>query len=273
MNLINPFGILFHPRAIERFLTDVISENPIDEESIVVRDGRFHYLFGHSQLSADSHKALKNNIGKALIETREFLKAGTHLILTLGTAWGYRAISTGNIVANCHKLPQHNFKKFLSTTKEIEDALTSIVDTIVAFNPAVEVLFTISPVRHLKDGFVENQRSKAHLIAAVHSVIDNRDRVSYFPAYEIVMDELRDYRFYERDLLHPNSLAIDIIWEKFVESQISEEAQTLFPRIEEIYRGQAHRPNNPNSQAHEKFLERLAKKEMTLRDLLGQYGE
>lgn len=180
-------------------------------------------------------------------------------MITLGTAWFYRNKKSGETVANCHKFPQSNFGKELLGIDEIKASLKAMVSTMRSINPKVTLMFTVSPVRHLKDGFIANQRSKAHLISAIHEVVKKK-QVSYFPSYEIMMDELRDYRFYNTDLVHPNETAINYIWEKFKDTQISEAAFNTMGEVEAIQKGLMHRSFNPTSEANRIFQKSLQEK-------------
>ena len=197
----------------------------------------------------------------AVEQSYDFIKEATHVFITPGTAWGYRFRETGNVVANCHKLPQKNFSKELTN---VEHDLQESLRLIRQLNPSAAIIFTVSPVRHLKDGFVENQQSKAGLLTAVHEVITLDENAHYFPSYEIMMDELRDYRFYAEDMLHPNKIAIDYIWEKFRESWMSIEAAAVMKKVEQLQKGLLHRPFNSSSAAHQKFKEDLVAKQQEL---------
>ena len=266
--LINPFGILFHPAAIAKFLDYVVAEKTFTEEDLINHNERWLSLDAHSQLSASAKEEVLNNLNTAISDSREFLKITTHAIVTLGTAWGYKFGESGNWVANCHKIPQKQFNKELVSVEEIQANLQQILTDFRSINPDISVVFTVSPVRHLKDGFVENQLSKAHLLTALHRFLAQTNNTSYFPSYEIMMDELRDYRFYDRDMLHPNQLAVDYIWERFTTTNISAEAQSVMTEVEEIQRGLAHRPFNANSEAHQKFLEKIEIKKQRLQEKL-----
>ncbi|MCE2743917.1 MAG: GSCFA domain-containing protein [Fluviicola sp.] len=227
----NPFGIIFNPVSLAKLI-----ERSAQKEYYTEKDIFFH-----------------NDLWQ------------THCIITLGTSWVYRNIETNEIVANCHKVPQKQFIKELLSPEIIVQSIESILFSISVINPNCKSIFTISPVRHLKDGFTENTLSKAHLIAALHNIISNNpSHTNYFPAYEIVMDELRDYRFYAEDLLHPNQTAIDYIWIQFFENYFSESEFGLMNEICEIQRGLKHRPFNPNSESHQKFLAELKTKMTTI---------
>ncbi len=254
---VNPFGILFHPKAIENLVLNAISEKKYTEENIFFQNEQWHCFEAHSSLSKPSKEILLQRLNTAVDLTNKQIHKSTHIIITLGTAWCYRFIETDTIVANCHKVPQKKFLKELLPVNEINESLASIIALIRSINKNTSVLFTVSPVRHLKDGFVENQQSKSHLITAIHQVVEPRNNVFYFPSYEIMMDELRDYRFYNEDMIHPNITAIQYIWEKFVQTWISPDAEGTMQEIETIQKGLLHRPFNPNSEQHQEFLKNI----------------
>ena len=254
---VNPFGILFHPVAIENLITRSINEDFYSEEELVHQNEIYSCFDAHSKLNDLSKEQLLQNVNTHLSETLDQVKSASHIIITLGTAWVYRHIATDKIVANCHKIPQKQFLKELLSVEDIVASLDSIIALVRSVNPKVNFIFTVSPVRHLKDGFVENNRSKAHLLSAIHQVVEPRKQLFYFPSYEIMMDELRDYRFYNQDMIHPNDLAIDYIWETFKTIWLAEDAVEISEKIASIQTKKAHRPFNPNSEAHQKFLANL----------------
>ncbi len=261
----NPFGILFHPLAIENLITRAIQKRGYTPEDLFYHNERWHCFDAHSNTSNVSKEKVLEGLNGQLRKTEQLLSKASHIIITLGTGWTYQKRETGVTVANCHKIPQKEFKKQLLTVDEITASLQRTIEQIETVNKNTQLVFTISPVRHLKDGFVENQRSKAHLIAAVHDIVNayadgEKSRVAYFESYELMMDELRDYRFYKADMIHPNTLAIDYIWEKFSEVWVSDDAQVAMKLVEEIQRGLDHRPFNPNSEQHQKFRESLKEK-------------
>ena len=258
-SLSNPFGILFHPLAIQKVLERSVHQHKFTESDIFFWNERWHCFEVHSDLSALSKEELLERLNQALETTLEHLKKSTHLMITLGTAWVYRNKKSGETVANCHKVPQSNFGKELLGIDEIRASLEAMVATMRSINPKVTLMFTVSPVRHLKDGFIANQRSKAHLISAIHEVVKKK-QVSYFPSYEIMMDELRDYRFYSPDLVHPNETAINYIWEKFKDTQISEAAFKTMGEVEIIQKGLMHKAFNPTSEANRIFQKSLQEK-------------
>lgn len=254
----NPFGILFHPKAIENFISNAIKKKKYTESDLFHHNERWHCFDAHSSLSSSNKEVLLSNLNAAIISTNSTLKETSHIIITLGTAWVYRFVDTNEVVANCHKIPQKKFVKELLSVNEISKITASIVKLLKSVNPLITVIFTVSPVRHLKDGFAENTRSKAHLFAGIEKSIKNS--VHYFASYEIMMDELRDYRFYAEDLIHPNKTAINYIWEKFLSAWFSEETKVLLQEIESIQKGLLHRAFNENSAQHQKFLKNLEKK-------------
>lgn len=259
-NTVNPFGILFHPLALEKSIDFALSGKVFDAADLFFHNGQWHCFAVHSELSNPDQNQLLDRLNGIVKALQVQLHEATHLILTLGTAWVYRNTSTQEIVANCHKIPQKQFTKELLPVSTIEAALETLIAKIQTVNPHCKMLFTVSPVRHIKDGFAENQRSKSHLIAAVHSVLENQDTASYFPSYEILMDELRDYRFYTADMLHPNALAVDYIWERFSQTHISEESHATMDVIDNIQKALAHRPFYQESEQHQLFLHNLQQK-------------
>jgi len=260
----NPFGILFHPKAIETLITNVINEKVYTEDDIFELNERWHCFDAHSSLSLADKNKLLQHLNSTMQLTFQQLQNSSHVIITLGTAWVYRYISSDIIVANCHKVPQKQFLKELLSVDEVTESLESITALIRSINPKASIIFTVSPVRHVKDGFIQNQQSKSHLIAGIHNVIEPRKNTHYFPSYEIMMDELRDYRFYKEDMIHPNQTAIHYIWEKFFETWFSENTMQTITKVEEIQKGLAHKPFNPNSEAHQKFLKKLKEKKEKL---------
>jgi len=259
-SVLNPFGILFHPKAIESVIKNAITKKEYTEEDVFFFNERWQSFTTHSKLSASSKEEALNQLNQASALINTALKSSTHIIITLGTSWVYRFLASGKIVANCHKVPQHKFKKELLPITEINKSISSIISLVRKVNPNINFIFTISPVRHLRDGFIENQQSKSHLISALHQIIKNQKNIFYFPSYEIMMDELRDYRFYKEDMIHPNQIAINYIWEKFYENWLSDEAIDLKKQVIKIQRGLEHKPFNTDSNEYREFLSSLQKK-------------
>jgi len=256
----NPFGILFNPKAIETLITNAINLKEYTEKDIFNLNERWHCFDAHSDLSNSNKNELLSNLNTAIKSTNKQLETASHIIITLGTAWTYRFIETDSFVGNCHKVPQKKFLKELLSVKKIIASLENLITLIKSVNPKVNIIFTVSPVRHLKDGFVENMQSKGQLLTAIHQIIDKREQLYYFPSYEIMMDDLRDYRFYNSDMVHPNETAVNYIWEQFKNVWIDENAASIMKEIDSIQKGLAHKPFNPNSEQHQQFLITLQEK-------------
>ena len=256
-NVINPLGVLFHPKAIETLVTDTINEKEYTASDVFFQNEQWHCFDAHSKLSNVSKEELLIDLNSAIKTTKQQNNKLSHIIITLGTSWVYRHIESDKIVANCHKVPQKKFLKELLSVDDIVLSLQSIVALIKKENSSVSIIFTVSPVRHIKDGFIENNLSKSNLISGIHQVIDERQNVSYFPSYEIMMDELRDYRFYKEDMIHPNRTAIDYIWERFNAVWICNEIIEVMEQVDVVQKGLNHRPFNPSSTQHKVFLEKL----------------
>jgi hypothetical protein len=256
----NPFGIIFNPVSIENLISRAVNKQQFTENNIFFHNDLWHCFEVHSQLSHPDKEELLQNLNQILEQTNTQIAKATDIIITYGTSWVYRNKTANAIVANCHKLPQNQFDKEILSVETSKESIQNTVEMIRKINPNCHFIFTISPVRHIKDGFVENQRSKANLIVALQNFLDTEHyklNTEYFPSYEIMMDELRDYRFYASDMLHPNQVAIDYIWERFVESHINETSYPILEEVATIQKGLAHKPFNPNSKVHQHFLENL----------------
>lgn len=269
----NPFGIIFNPVSIENLVKRAVNKIDFTESDIFFHNELWHCYEVHSELSNSDKDAFLNTLNELITTTHNQVLSLTHCFITLGTSWVYRNVASEQIVANCHKVPQKEFTKELLSIATIEESLANIINILYAINPNCSVIFTVSPVRHIKDGFVENTLSKAHLISAIHSVLNKKfstsleltknylqESVNYFPSFEIMMDELRDYRFYADDLLHPSKMAVDYIWERFAEAMISKESLLTMEEIATIQKGLAHRPFNPNTESHMRFVANVNEK-------------
>ena len=266
--IINPFGILFHPLAIENLIARAINKDYYADGDLYFNNEQWCCLDAHSKFNTTSKDHLLQVLNAQIDKTHEQLNNATHIIITLGTSWVYRHIASDSIVANCHKLPQKQFLNELLSVALIQESLEAIISLVKSVNPNVTFQFTVSPVRHIKDGFIENTQSKSHLIAAIHNVIEPRKQLDYFPSYEIMMDELRDYRFYNADMIHPSEVAIDYIWKKFKHVWISEETQSTMQEVDTIQKSLKHKPFNAKSEAHQKFVTKL---QSHIKDLCEKY--
>ncbi|REG91411.1 GSCFA family protein [Algoriphagus antarcticus] len=258
--LVNPFGTIFNPSSLVKLLEAALFQDQFDEAEILERDGLYFHYTSHSDLVADSKEKLIQKLLAQRNLCKEYLEKGTHLILTLGTAWVYELVESGETVANCHKQPAAKFTKRLLSLEEMKTKLWSLFDNFSRVYSDLKIILTVSPVRHTKDGIPENQLSKSLLRVLCHELEIRNSRITYFPAYEILIDELRDYRFYKPDLIHPSAEAENYIWEKWQASNFSEETQQKTSQIHKINQELAHRPLNPKSEAHRRFLNNLSQK-------------
>lgn len=257
----NPFGIIFNPVSIESLFRRVLRQEPFTEKDIFFHNDLWHCFEVHSHLSSPHKQDFLNELNQMSQAVCEQLLSASHITVTLGTAWVYRNYQSEAIVANCHKVPQKEFAKELLSVESIKVSLQRLTALVLEVNKKVQFLFTVSPVRHVKDGFTENQLSKSHLFTALHQLLEAPGlNAAYFPSYEIMMDELRDYRFYATDMLHPNQLAIDYIWERFSQCWICEDAHLLMKEIDGVQKALSHRPFNPDTVAHQKFVSSLNNK-------------
>ena len=266
-NTVNLFGILFHPWAIHNIIHRAIAEEFFVEQDLFFANELWHCFEVHSDCSSNHKENLLKQLNQKLIVLKTQIQSASHLIITFGTAWVYRKKTTQKIVANCHKVPQTEFEKELLTATAIQQAIEETLAAIRGVNPNVHVVLTVSPVRHLKDGFIENQQSKSNIIIALHQAIRQFPAMAnYFPSYEIMIDELRDYRFYAQDMLHPNAMAIEFIWEKFSQTYLSQEGQLIMKQVAVIQQGLHHRPFHPHTESHQQFLTNLQHKIMLLHE-------
>jgi hypothetical protein len=272
INTVNPFGILFHPIAIHTIIRRAVEEDFFAESELFFHNERWHCFDTHSDLSSVNKEELLQNLNQNLSHLKSKIESASHMLITFGTAWVYKEKTSRKIVANCHKVPQTQFEKELLSATQIEDAISDTISLLLKVNSKLNVVLTISPVRHLKDGFIQNQQSKANLIIGVHQAIrrqpttDNRQLLTYFPSYEIMMDELRDYRFYAQDMIHPNQTAIDYIWKRFAETSISTAVLPIMDEVESVQKALSHKPFNPNSESHQKFLLQLNQRIVRLQE-------
>jgi lysophospholipase L1-like esterase len=261
----NPFGTIFNPVSIAKLLTMALSGNVPDENLYVERDGIwFHYDF-HSSLWANSQDELRDKLTIRLRDVAEAIRNADFLLLTLGSAVVYRHIETGQVVANCHKMPGSLFEKYLYQIDHLRDDLTRLLKKLHRANPKLKVLLTVSPVRHTRDTLPLNSVSKSTLRVLAYELTVWNDWITYFPAYELMMDDLRDYRFYEADLIHPNAQAHDYIFRKFAESAFDTELRSFIAEWTQVSKSLAHRPlYGDNSPAHQQFLTKLLSQLETL---------
>ena len=268
----NPNGILFNPVSVAEALTSYIENSQITKGDLFQLNEGWHSWKHHSRFSGITAGEAVNKINASTTEAHQYLKEADHIMITLGSAWIYTLTEkaanakVGSVAANNHKAPADWFYKRLMTTEEVLSVLDNVMHRLFMFNSKLKIIFTISPVRHLREGVVENNRSKAVLIQAVHHLVDKFDRLYYFPAYELVIDDLRDYRFYAEDLVHPNYHATQYVWEKFMGACMDEKTRLLIDEIHSINLAYQHRPFNASSEQHKKFLKTFYEKTKALQE-------
>ena len=265
---INPFGTLYNPASVAEGIRLLLHPKPFTSNDLFQNEGVYHSFTHHSRFSSTSEEECLRMINERLASSTHFLGEANRLIITFGTAYVYRLQTTCQIVANCHKLPEKLFIRQRLNTEEIVEDWNALLKELWENNPKLQILFTVSPIRHWKDGAHENQLSKATLLLAIDSLQKQHpEQIAYFPAYEIVMDELRDYRFYANDMIHPSTLTIDYLWQRFTERFVSAQAIQVLKQWEEIEKAINHKPFQPESEAYKRFvlqtllkMERLSEK-------------
>lgn len=253
--LVNPFGIVYNPVSISQVLEKLITVELFHAEDLFENLGLWHSFSHHGYFSHPDKRTALKNINLSLQESRAFLEKTNRIIVTLGTANVFVLKKTGEIAANCHKVPGNEFERKRLSIKEVVNALGHTFEKLREESP-LQIILTVSPVRHLRDGLTENQRSKATLLLAVEELCRCLPFVHYFPAYEIVLDDLRDYRFYEEDMTHPNQTAIDYIWKYFEAAFFDEKTNQLCRQIAQLVTASKHRPIHPESTEHQAFLKK-----------------
>lgn len=252
--LANPFGVIFHPGIACELLQMALAGKAPSEDTFVELEGRWVCYLLHSRISATSPEALQEKLQAIFREVNTQLRQARVLMLTSGTAFIYEHKNLQRGVANCHKQAQKNFRKTLSTPEGMMGSFEDLHKSLKKVNPSIQTILTVSPVRHLKDTLELNSVSKSILRLLAHQICERYQDVSYFPSYELLLDDLRDYRFYGRDLLHPNEEAEDYIWEKFINTYLSQQAKEFLKEWQGIRRALSHRPFNPASEAHQAFI-------------------
>lgn len=261
----NPHGILFNPISISKAISTYIQNKHYTEADLFYHNELWGSWDHHTKFSSIHQSECLKKINNSQGAAHAALRNADWLILTLGSSFAYQ-IENERVVANCHKVPTDKFLKKLFNASEIVDVLNQMIQELKLFNPKLKIIFTISPVRHLRDGFVENNRSKANLISAVHQLTEKHQSVLYFPSYELIIDDLRDYRFFAEDMVHPNYAATNYVWEKFLSTCIDEDSKQLMKEISIIRNARNHKPFNPESDQHQKFLQTNFEKVLKLKE-------
>lgn len=253
---INPFGILYNPVSVGNALQILLDRKFFTGSDLIESGGLWHSFYHHGRFSSIKAEDALQKINDRLVASAGYLLNTDFLFLTFGTAWVYNYKKTGQTVSNCHKIPAEEFQKVRLSVNEIVEFFNPALDKIIQLNPEIKIVFTVSPIRHWSDGAIENQRSKSALILAIDELIkrNSKKNLAYFPSYEIVMDELRDYRFYAEDMIHLTDVAVAHIWEKFGESLIDRKSRELSNRINKILLARKHRPIHRNTKEFKNFL-------------------
>jgi len=256
----NPFGIVFNPKSIYSTLLHCLHNIEVDDLRYFERDANWFCLDAHSSFYASEKNELQRVLKNNLFHWHQKLKSADWLIITFGSAYVYEFIQTNEVVSNCHKLPSHLFSKKLITSQDIVSDYNLLIEKLQLFNPNLKFIFTVSPVKHLRDGLIENNLSKAVLIQSAHEIISKHLNCFYFPAYELVLDDLRDYRFYQSDMAHPNSQAVNYVFHKFMDVYFNEETKNITKQISEINLAFNHRAFNTKSPSHKAFKQNMVLK-------------
>jgi hypothetical protein len=266
---VNPFGVTYNPLSVGRQLHALLHRESYTEEDLQLHDGLWFSFDHYTRFSSPDRREALRNINDSFLGAKQMLPGAGCLVLSFGTAWVYRYRESGEVVCNCHKIPASRFNRTRIGVREITGALEPVFSDFLARNGDLKILLTVSPVRHWKDGAHGNQLSKATLLLACEELQNSfGNRVYYFPSYEIVMDELRDYRFYAGDMLHMSPGAISYIWEKFAASLLSGESAGIIRELEPLLRMMEHRPVMDGGDAYRKFVQ---KRDAKIEELRARY--
>lgn len=253
-SLCNPFGIIYNPISMFKLLGQALEQRPIDRSFIIKNQGIYRHYDLHSDISALSEDDLLSQMNQAFKNCKYYLQTSEWILITFGTAIVYRHKKLGGIVSNCHKIPAREFERERLNPDEILNAFQIFYDNLLKVNKRFNMIVTVSPVRHLKDSLEVNSVSKSILRYACSTLSEAFAKVQYFPSYEIMMDDLRDYRFYEADMLHLNAQAIEYIWETFQQSYFDEETRNFIKNWRKIRNALQHRPFYPDSEEYQQFI-------------------
>ena len=256
---VNPFGVLYNPESIAHALELLLQEKHYTEHDVFCHQGLYHTFDHHSRFSDTDAQHFTESINRKREEASQVLLSASHLMITFGTAWVYELKESGQIVSNCHKLPEARFTRRRLTVEEITARWTKLIEKLREVNPQLQIHFTVSPIRHLKDTLHGNQLSKSTLLLAIDQ-LQQLPSIYYFPAYEMLIDDLRDYRFYASDLTHPSEMAIEYIRDKFRQCYFTQETEKLSQICAKMRKALEHRPNNPDSDAYRLFLQQNIEK-------------
>ena len=249
----NPFGVIYNPLSVARNLGLLLEKESFTEKDLSFYNELWFSYYHYTRFSHPDKEKCLENINSTFKEARQLIYKADFIFITLGTSWVFHLKETGQIVANCHKQPASLFTHSFIPAEQSYESLKQCIKNIKEINPDARFVFTVSPIRHWKDGAINNQRSKAALLLGIAKLQEWDDDIYYFPAYEIFMDELRDYRFYASDMLHPSESAQQYIWEKFILNFIAEEDLKLLNNVQKIVTSVKHKPFFPNTKAYSNF--------------------
>ena len=266
---INPFGTLYNPMSIARGVDRLIANEPIAGKDLFMQGGVWNSYDFHSRHSLPDKQVTIDHMSKCIEEGHKALKEAQLLTVTLGTSLIYRLKATGEVVANCHKVPQHEFDRKMASVNDMAEVLDAMLAKLHEFNPELHIIMTVSPIRHIADGLDTNSLSKAALRIAIHEAISqHRDYCDYFPAYEIMLDDLRDYRFYGSDMVHPSDVAVEYIWQVFQGAYLDDRSALAVARCERVHKRIQHRPMSANRETVQRFNNDTAS---VVRNLIKEY--
>lgn len=252
----NPFGILYNPVSIAQAIERIWQNQAYNKSELFFHLGHWHSYDHHSAFSHPKLEQALDTINRRLDQAHQYLHKANRLLITFGTAWVFNLIEDNRIVGNCHKMPGELFQRERLGINEITNHFRPIFEKLKIENENLEIILTVSPVRHIRTGLIENQKSKATLLLAIEALQQELNFVHYFPAYELLLDDLRDYRFYEADMIHPNSQAIQYIWEQFQMMHFEEPTKAIGKEVEKIVKASTHRPFHPDTDQHQAFLQK-----------------
>lgn len=253
----NPCGIVYNPESVAQVLGRLIEEREMVADDLIWHEGKWVSWEHHGSFSSPERESCLEKMNSRIHRGAEQLRKADLLLITFGTSWVYRYLHSGRVVANCHRFPESDFERFRLSVPEVVGLYDRVLEQLERINPGLRVLFTVSPIRHWKDGAHGNQVSKSVLLLAIDELVKHWKRAYYFPSYEIVLDELRDYRFYAEDMLHISEAAVEYIWTRFKDTFLSAEALQVMRQVEKINKGINHRPFDPESETYLAFRRKL----------------
>ncbi|MFC2151478.1 GSCFA domain-containing protein [Bacteroidota bacterium] len=257
--LVNPFGVLYNPFSVRNSLEILIDHMKFTKDDLCFFNDQWLSFNHDTEFSNENQEDCLKRINSSVEAASKHIRNSKFLIISLGTAWVYKHKKTSKVVSNCHKIPSKEFERILLEPADIFVEWSNLINRLLSLNKKLKIIFTVSPIRHWKDGAIQNQLSKSTLILAIHQLIKEIPNIEYFPAYEIMMDDLRDYRFYANDMIHPSNMAIDYIWEQFSKTYFEKETNDIINEVNKILLAENHHPFKQETESHKKFLQNLKK--------------